>query len=111
MLLLAVAVGAAPLEPLVGGWERYFRLEWQAAESSGRPVVRGVLTNDSPSTIIRVTLLVDSLDQAGNVVAQHARPIPGTLPAFTGMPFEVAAPQPSARFRVRVFSFDAFRGM
>jgi hypothetical protein len=39
------------LEPLVVGWERLFRLDWQVgAERGVRPVVRGHLANNSPYT-------------------------------------------------------------
>lgn len=98
---------AAPLRPLVVGWERYFTVEWKTSEVRGRPVVWGYVENAWGTPAIRVQLLVESLDQAGQVVAQRVE----WLPDRTLMPgerayFEVPAPRPAAQYRVSVFAFD-----
>lgn len=99
--------GARLLAPMVAGWEQVFRLDWEAAERRGRPVVRGYLVNQSPYTIGRVQLLVDGLDQAGGVIAQGVSWAgAGSLEPFTRMYFEVPAPAPAPRYQVRVFAYD-----
>ena len=57
------------IEPLVVGWERYFKFEWEVVERRGQPVVRGYVTNDSPYTVGRIQLLLDTLDGTGRVAA------------------------------------------
>ena len=48
VLVLALAAGtlAAPMEPLVLGWEQFFRLDWSSGERGGRPVVYGHVVNE-----------------------------------------------------------------
>lgn len=111
-LVLATGLGlvagsaARPLEPLVVGWEQIFKLEWEAAERQGEPVVRGYLVNDSPYTLTRVQLLVDALNEAGGIVAQRVSWVGGDLAAFTRVFFETPAPRRAPRYQVRVFAFD-----
>jgi hypothetical protein len=69
--LSACAGRAQPLEPLVVGWERIFRLEWKVAHRGDQQVVSGYLINDSPYTVMRVQLLVEALDASGAVVGQE----------------------------------------
>ena len=77
------------IEPLVPGWERFFKIDWEAVEMEARrPVVRGYVVNDSPYTVTRMQLLLDALDGSGRVVAQQISWLPGTLPAFSRTYFE-----------------------
>ena len=70
--LLVLALGAtavaATLEPLVLGWEQFFRIEWNTGERRGEPVVYGHIVNEWGMPARSVRLLVDALDPAGNVV-------------------------------------------
>jgi hypothetical protein len=107
LLGLAGGAAAAPrLEPLVVGWERIFRLEWEVAERRAEPVVHGHIVNDSPYTVTAVRLLVEGLDPAGAIVAQQISWLPGDLTPFSRAPFEASAPGRHAAYRVRVFAFD-----
>jgi hypothetical protein len=116
-LLLALAtlsacVGRAqPIEPLVVGWERVFRLEWEVAHRGGQPVVRGSLTNDSPYTVLRVQLLVEALDANGAVVAQEITwATADVMTPSTRASFEIRAPASASTYQVRVFAFDGAGG-
>lgn len=97
-----------PIEPHAAGWEAHFKIDWEVGERKGRPVLRGYLHNTSPHTILGVQLLVDTLDTAGNVVAQSVSWVGGGVPAFGRVYFDVPAPQPGAQYRVRVYSYDRF---
>jgi len=110
--LSACAGRAGPLEPLVVGWERHVRLEWEVVHRGGQPVVSGYLVNDSPYTVMRVQLLVEALDAHGAVVAQEvAWAVADRMPSSTRASFEVRAPAlPSVTYRVRVFAFDRVDG-
>ena len=109
---LSACVGRAqPLEPLVVGWERVFRLEWEVAHRGGQPVVRSSLTNDSPYTVMRVQLLVEALDANGAVVAQEITwATADMMTPSTRASFEVRAPAAASTYRVRVFAFDGAGG-
>jgi hypothetical protein len=99
------------LDPLVPGWEQIFKLDWQVGERRGNPVLNGYLVNDSPYPVTAIRLLVDALDEGGNVVAQRVTWLPGgTLTPFSRTYFEVPAPGLSAKYQVRVFAFDRIEG-
>jgi hypothetical protein len=110
--LSACAGRAQPLEPLVVGWERFLRVEWEVADRGGQPVVSGYVTNDSRYTVRRVQLLVEALDATGAVVAQEATWAAGDMMAPSARTFfEVRAPaSPPMTYRVRVFAFDPVDG-
>jgi hypothetical protein len=98
------------IEPLVPGWERFFRLEWEVAQAGRRPVVRGYVVNSSPYTVIRMQLLLDVLDGGDRVVAQRTSWVVGALAAFSRVPFEIPAPQGQA-YRVRVLAYERLETM
>lgn len=109
-LVLVLALGAtalaATLQPLVLGWEQFFRIEWNTGERRGEPVVYGHIVNEWGMPARSVRLLVDALDPAGNVVAQNITWVPGVLTPGTRAPFEAPAPGPAPTYRVSVFAFD-----
>jgi hypothetical protein len=106
VLLFVVPVSSARLlEPMVLGWERIFKLDWEATPDP-RATVRGYLVNDSPYTINRVQLLVEGLDTSGNIVWQRVSWVPGALSPFSRAYFIEPAPEPAAAYRVRVFAYD-----
>jgi hypothetical protein len=100
------------LEPHQPGWERWFKLDWEAAEWKGHPVVQGYLYNSSPKTIGEVQLLVDALDASGSILAQKVNWVPGSqMEPFSrryfvaDVPLVQIAPQTAAQYRVRVYSY------
>lgn len=105
-LALAVSASAAPLTPLVLGWEQFFKIDWQAGERRGRPVVYGHVANEWGMPAGSVRVLVDALDAGGNVVGQQVAWVPGIITPGTRAYFETPAPGPATSYRVSVFSFD-----
>jgi hypothetical protein len=102
----ALAQGPARLTPLVVDGERYFKLQWEAADSNGRPEVRGTIFNDYGFAARNVRLLVDSLDAAGGVTAQTIAYVSGDLTPGTHSYFEARVPARAASYRVLVFQYD-----
>jgi hypothetical protein len=105
-LVPMAAPDAAPLQPLMTGWERYFRLDWSAATHQGRPVVYGHVRNEWGATAMNVRLLVEGIDDQGRIASQTigwlgTQLTPGTTAAFE-VPVNAGAPQ----YRVSVFAFD-----
>lgn len=96
----------APLQPLVRGWEQFFKLDWQAEEAGGRPVVSGHVFNDWGMPAANMRLLVDGLDAEGRVVEQKVSWLGFTLTPGTRAPFQVVLAEPAAAYRVSVFAFD-----
>ncbi|OLB94186.1 MAG: hypothetical protein AUH30_18215 [Candidatus Rokubacteria bacterium 13_1_40CM_68_15] len=101
------------LEPHMPGWERWFKLDWEAGEWKGHPVVKGYLYNSSPKTIGEVQLLVDALDGTGSILAQKVNWVPGSqMEPFSrryfvaDAPLVDIAPQQPAQYRVRVYSYS-----
>jgi hypothetical protein len=104
--LAACATSATgPLEPLVVGWERFFKLEWQAGQSRGRPVVWGYILNDWGLPASGVRILVEGLGPGGEVLDQQLAWVGSLTPGMRAY-FEVPVAKPAPAYRVRVFSFD-----
>lgn len=94
------------LRPLVLGWEQFFKLDWQAEEAGGRPVVSGHVFNDWGMPAANMRLLVDGLDAEGRVLEQKVSWLGFTLTPGTRAPFQVVLAEPAAAYRVSVFAFD-----
>jgi hypothetical protein len=95
------AEGAAPLAPLVVDGERYFTLEWQAADTQ----VWGRIRNEWGFAARKVRLLVDSLDAAGAVTAQTIAYVPFDLTPGSGSYFAAHVPR-AAAYRVSVYQWE-----
>ena len=100
------AASSAPLRPLVRGWERYFKLDWEAGMRGDRPAVTGHIFNDGGFAATRIRLLVETLDASGQVVSQTEDWLPGMLTPGMRAFFEVPVPQRAAEYRVSVFAFE-----
>ena len=103
---VAIAQGAAMLTPLVVDGERYFTLEWQAADTNTGPVVHGRIRNEYGFSARKVRLLVNSLDATGTVTAQTIAYVPFEVTPGTAAYFEAHVPARAASYRVSVFQWD-----
>ena len=109
--LSACAGQARTLEPLVVGREQLFKVEWEVAHRSGRPVVSGSLSNDAPYAVKGVQLLVEALDANRAVVTQEVTEVASHLGPSMRTYFELPAQaSPSTTYRVRVSAFDPVDG-
>ena len=100
------ADGAALLTPLVLNGEQYFTVEWQAADTNGRPEVYGRIRNEWGFAARKVRLLVDSLDASGAVTAQTIAYLPFDLTPGTGSYFAAHVPARAASYRVTVYQWE-----
>lgn len=79
-LLLAGAGGcglAAPTvwtpgnrQPMVVGWQQFFRIQWDASKRGDHTVVEGFITNTWGFTALRMQLLVTGFDASGTSLGQ-----------------------------------------
>lgn len=104
---VAIAVGsAAAANYAQETLDRYFRLEYEVAHSSTRPVVSGYVYNLNPGTPAeRMRLSIEALDGSGNVVATSSTWVLGNVPPGNRAYFS-APVAPAASYRVQVQSFD-----
>jgi hypothetical protein len=86
------------------------RVEWDTVvKPDVRPVVAGVVRNDAGHVAGEVLLVVETLDQAGRVVARGHHRLPATIPPFGWDTFSLPVPAEGAGYRVRVLG-PYFRG-
>jgi hypothetical protein len=110
-LMLAAAVAIAAGSAAAANYaqetlDRYFRLEYEVAQGSTRPVVSGYVYNLNPGTPAeRMRLSIEALDSSGNVVATSSTWVLGNVPPGNRAYFS-APVAPAASYRVQVQSFD-----
>jgi hypothetical protein len=114
MLALAVLACVVPgvalaqrLTPLVSGWERFFSITAvETVQKGGKARVTGYLNNESGFHASRMRLLIDGLDDSGQIVGQSVAYVPSPNPGPSGrVYFDEPAPA-GTRHRVSVFAYD-----
>src|SRR5262245_52355914 len=104
----AVHAQAAPARytPLMQGWESFFSVTSEPIQRWGRPWVAGYVSNEYGFSAARVQLLVNGLDQTGQVVSQRVSWLGSPVGPGSRVYFEVPAPGPAVRYHVSVFAYD-----
>jgi hypothetical protein len=86
--------------------DRYFRIEYQVAQSASRPVMSGYVYNTNPGTPAeRMQLSIEGLDASGKVVGTSSTWVLGGVPPGNRAYFTTAV-MPAASYRVQVLFFD-----
>ena len=103
---------AAQSPPSYGtyGVESYFKVEWQADERGGKPLVTGYVTNQWGIATRNVRLRVEALDASGNVTANDVGYVFGYVTPGSRVYFEVPVRAKAPTYRVTVLSFDPIQG-
>jgi len=105
----AAAVPAHELRSLVPGWERFFTIDWQPGDRKGRRILSGAVHNHYGAAASHVQLLVEALDDKGDVVSQRAVWLGDSIGPFDTAHFDVPV-EPAANYRVTIFAYDQGRG-
>lgn len=92
------------------GAERHFKVEWQADERRGMPIVSGYVTNDFGLGLRNVRMRVEGLDAAGATTANYIGYVNGVLTPGARYYFEVPVQAKAPSYRVTVLSFDPVQG-
>src|SRR5262245_50346956 len=92
------------------GTDSYFKVEWQADERRGKPMVSGYVTNQWGLTTKNVRLRVEALDAAGAVTATYIGYVNGFVNPGSHVYWEVPVQAKAAAYRVTVLSFDPVQG-
>lgn len=86
--------------------DRYFRIEYQVAQSASRPVMSGYVYNTNPGMPAeRMQLSIEGLDASGQVVGTSSTWVLGSVPPGNRAYFTTAV-MPAASYRVQVLFFD-----
>ena len=104
----AAITPSATVTTLAPDAERWFRLSWEPVpENDGVHVrLRGYLENTYGEAVGRVQLLAQALDTSGNVVDQKIAWVPGAVPAFDRVYYEIPSMLPANRYRVTVWAYE-----
>jgi hypothetical protein len=115
LLLLAVtggeSVGAIKhwqrmnLQPLIVGWQQFFRVQWDATRVKDQPTVDGYITNVWGFSAQNVQLLVSGYDRGGTMVGQLVTWGPSPITPGSRVYFDVPVP-PAASYEVAIFAWD-----
>ena len=92
------------------GVDSYFKLEWQADERRGKPVVSGYVTNQWGYTVRNLRLRVEALDAAGGITASYIGFVTGYVNPGSHVYFEVPVNEKAPKYRVVVLSYDPVMG-
>ena len=104
----AATTPSATVTTLTPGAEQWFRLSWEPVpEKDGAHVrLRGYLENTYGEAVGRVQLLAQALDTSGNVVDQKIAWVPGAVPAFDRVYYEIPGMLTANRYRVTVWAYE-----
>lgn len=103
LLLVSTALAAPNYAP--GSLDPWFRLEWQAGQSSRGPVVEGFVYNRSGLIADRMRLTIQQLDASGKVLGTTETWVLGTVPPNNRAWFQAPVPA-AANYHVEILSFD-----
>ena len=112
-LLLAscTTAGLAPsatVTTLTPDADQWFRLSWESVpETDGKRVrLRGYVENTYGEPVGRVQLLAQAFDTSDNLVDQKIISVPGAVPAFDRVYYEIPSMSPANRYRVNVWAYE-----
>lgn len=94
------------LQPLITGWQQYFRIQWTATPGEGRTLVDGYITNTWGFTAQRVRVLVTGYDATGAPVGQVIAWGPNEINPGGRVYFNVEVPAGAANYDVSIFSWN-----
>jgi len=109
VLVLAVLVltwpGVARAQVHTSSEERFFLIEWQIDRAGARPGIVGVVSNRYRYPVQRVQVLVQVLDDAGEVTHEALETV-GDIPPGGRGSFRLELPDAGARLIVTVHAFE-----
>jgi hypothetical protein len=91
---------------LTEGWERRFRLEWSVDSSAGARRLSGYITSQQGGHAEFVRLLVQALDDKGDVVERRIWAIPGGVGGGQRAYFKVPGLPAAHEYRVYVWDYS-----
>ena len=91
---------------LMAGWEYRFKLEWSVdPEPDGNRRIRGYIASQYGERAEAVRVLGQALDASGAVVGPRIAYVPGGVPGFARVYFEIPHLPPADHYRVSVWDY------
>jgi hypothetical protein len=91
-------------QPLIVGWQQYFRVQWYATPRNGDVLLEGYVTNVWGFPALNLRFLVTGYDAAGGQTGQLIAWGPGEVDFGSRVYFNVLVP-PAATYDVAVFAW------
>ena len=119
LLVTACATASDPLtsatefDSLVPGWQSKFALDWKVEPArDGSSIVYGRISSQYGQFASSFRVLGMAVDSSGKVIGQRIGLVPGGVPGFTQVYFEIDKMVAAASYRVTVwdYSFIEARG-
>jgi hypothetical protein len=117
LLVSACATASDPLtrttefDSLVPGWESKFALNWKVEPArDGSSIVYGKVTSHYGEFAARFRVLGMAMDSSGKVIGQRIGMVPGGVPGFTDVYFEIDKMVAAASYRVTVWDYSFIEG-
>lgn len=117
ILLLGAAAGcgtvAAPTtwtpgnrQPLIVGWQQYFRVQWDATTKNGQTIVEGYISNTWGFPAQQIQLLVTGSDATGKQLGQLIAWGPNEIDPGGRQYFDVPVPPGASTYDVAIFAWN-----
>jgi hypothetical protein len=94
------------LQPLIVGWQQFFRVQWTATPGAGGVQIDGYITNTWGFAAQRVRVLITGFDAAGQQVGQLVAWGPNEINPGSRVYFDVEVPRGATNYDVSVFSWN-----
>lgn len=93
-------------DSLVPGWQSKFSLEWKVQPSrNGTNIVYGRVHSHYGQHASPFRVLGMAVDASGKVIGQRIEAVPGGVPGFTAVYFEIGNLARAASYRVTVWDY------
>jgi hypothetical protein len=93
-------------QPMIVGWQQFFRIQWDATKRGESTLVEGYITNTWGFTAMRMQLLVTGYDASGTSLGQIIAWGPNELDPGIRKYFNVAVPPGATTYDVAVFAWN-----
>ena len=98
-------------DSLVPGWQSKFSLDWKVQPSKdGTNIVYGQIHSYYGQFASHFRVLGMAVDASGKVIGQRIEWVPGGVPGFTQVYFEIDKLAPAASYRVTVWDYYYIEG-
>ena len=93
-------------QPLIVGWQQYFRIQWDATKKDNHALVEGYISNSWNFAAQRVQLLITGYDGAGRGLGQIIAWGPYEIDPGTRQYFSVPVPPGATTYDVAMFAWN-----
>jgi hypothetical protein len=102
---------SATVTTLMPDSERWFKISWEVRPERGDSRrLSGYVENTYGEAAAQVQLLAQALSSSGDIVGQRIEWIPGAIPGFGRVYYEVPGMPPADHYRVTVWAYERIQG-